>query len=143
VNPEPSIRAKIRAKFDKFRKREHLCLSFVEALISFSDVEKGEDDTRIVFNGTASGLNDVLSAPWFFLPTTSTTTRTVDVNYWLGDNNFREMFYNFWLNEDFQSLCGVDVTQLFPEELDYRTFYGFDGLVRIGLRTKGYRPRRP
>jgi hypothetical protein len=83
-------------------------------------VEKGEDDIRIVFNGTASGLNDVLSAPWFFLPATSTMTRTVDVNYWLGDNDFGEMFYNFWLHEDLQSLCGVDVTQLFPEELDDR-----------------------
>jgi hypothetical protein len=38
-------------------------------------------------------------------------TRTVDVNYWLGDNDFGEMFYNFWLHEDLQSLCGVDVTQ--------------------------------
>jgi hypothetical protein len=43
-------------------------------------------------------------------------TRTVDVNYWLGDNDFGEKFYNFWIREDLQSLCGVDVTQLFPEE---------------------------
>jgi hypothetical protein len=117
VNPEPSIRAKIRSKFEKFRKRQHLCPGFVQALMEFFDVKKGEDDIRIVFNGTASGLNDVLSAPWFFLPTTSTMTRTVDVGYWLGDNDFGEMFYNFWLHEDLQSLSGVDVTELFPEEL--------------------------
>jgi hypothetical protein len=53
-----------RAKFKKFRKRQHLCPGFVEALMSFIDVEKGDDDIRIVFNGTASGLNDVLSALW-------------------------------------------------------------------------------
>jgi hypothetical protein len=89
----------------------------VEALLDFFDVEKGEDDIRVVFNGTSSGLNDVLSAPWFFLPTMSTMTRTVDVNYWMGDNDFGEMFYIFWLHKDLQSLSGVDVTKLFPEEL--------------------------
>jgi hypothetical protein len=66
VNPEPSVRAKIRAKLEKLRKRQHLCPGFVEALMIFFDVEKGDDDNiRIVFNGTASGLNDVLSASWF------------------------------------------------------------------------------
>jgi hypothetical protein len=63
--------------------------------MDFFDVEKGEDDIRVVFNGTSSGLNDVLSAPWFFLPTMSTMTRTVDVNYWMGDNDFGEIFYIF------------------------------------------------
>jgi hypothetical protein len=120
VNPDPAVRAKIRLKFEKFRRRHQLCVGFVEALMDFFDVEKGEDDIRVVFNGTSSGLNDVLSAPWFFLPTTSTMTRTVDVNYWMGDNDFGEMFYNFWLHEDLQSLSGVDVTQLFPEELEDR-----------------------
>jgi hypothetical protein len=118
MNPEPSVRAKIRAKSEKFQKRQHLCPGFVEALLTFFDAEKGEDDTRIVFNGTASGLKDVLSAPRCFLPTTSTMTRTVDVNYWLGENDLIKMFYNFWLHEDLQSLCGVDVTHLFPEKLD-------------------------
>jgi hypothetical protein len=47
-------------------------------------------------------------------------TRTVDVEYWLGDNDFGTMFYNYWLHEDLQSQSGVDVTQLFPEELEER-----------------------
>jgi hypothetical protein len=44
----------------------------------------------------------------------------VDVNYWMGDNDFGEMFYIFWLHKDLQSLSGVDVTKLFPEELEDR-----------------------
>jgi hypothetical protein len=67
---------------------------FRETLTSFFDAEKGEDDIRIVFNGTASGLNEVLSAPWVFLPSTSTMTLTMDVNYGVGDNDLGEMLYN-------------------------------------------------
>jgi hypothetical protein len=44
VNPDPAVRAKIRLKFEKFRRRHQLCAGFVEALTDFFDVEKAEDN---------------------------------------------------------------------------------------------------
>jgi hypothetical protein len=37
--------------------------------VSFFDVPKGDDDIRLVYNATKSGLNEVVWAPWFSLPT--------------------------------------------------------------------------
>jgi hypothetical protein len=36
--------------------------------LNYFAVPKGEDDIRVVFDGTASGLNDALWANWFSLP---------------------------------------------------------------------------
>jgi hypothetical protein len=74
-------------------------------------------DIRMVYNGSSCGLNGVLWAPWFALPTGDTMARTVGVGYWGGDNDYREMFYNFWLHQDIRRYSGVDLTALFPEEL--------------------------
>ncbi|KAL7574690.1 hypothetical protein ACA910_003033 [Epithemia clementina (nom. ined.)] len=43
--------------------------------------------------------------------------RTVDTSTWLADNNFGEMFLNFWLHPELQKYAGIDLTSLFPEEL--------------------------
>lgn len=85
--------------------------------MSLFDVAKGEFDIQIVFDGTACGLNDVLWAPWFSLPTVDSMFRQLDVGFWSTDNDFGEMFYNFWLHETLQNLCGVDLTKIFTDEL--------------------------
>jgi hypothetical protein len=33
----------------------------------------------------------------------------------MGDDNFGEMFYNFWLHEAFWPYTGIDLTELLPE----------------------------
>jgi hypothetical protein len=43
---------------------------------------------------------------------------TIDVGYWSGDNNCGDMFLNFWLHAELQKYCGVDLTGLFPEEIN-------------------------
>ena len=63
--------------------------------------ETGEDevlDIRMVYNGLSCGLNQVLWAPWFTLPTSKQMLRTVDIGYWGGDNDYGEMFLNWWLH---------------------------------------------
>lgn len=72
----------------------------------------------MVFDGTMSGLNNVLFAPWFGLPRVETMTRRLDDGYWCGDNDYGEMFYNFWLHEDLRTLAGIDVTELFREHAE-------------------------
>lgn len=44
-------------------------------------------------------------------------TRTLDVGYWGADNDYGEMFYNFWLHKDLRRYSGVDLTVHFPEEV--------------------------
>jgi hypothetical protein len=38
--------------------------------------------------------------------------------FWGGDNNNGDMFLNFWLHVNLQWYYGVDLTTLFPEELN-------------------------
>jgi hypothetical protein len=90
---------------------------FVDSLMSLFEVPKGLTDIRIVFDGTACGLNDMLWAPWFRLPTVKTMFRSLDVGYRSADNDLGEMFYNFWLHETLRNLCGVDLTQIFTEDM--------------------------
>ena len=40
------------------------------------------------------------------------------MGYWGADNDYGEMFLNFWLHRDLRSYCGVDLTAHFPEELE-------------------------
>jgi hypothetical protein len=111
---DPSAHVKIKSKLEKFIKRKYLVDQFIESLISFFDVPKA-DDVRVVFNGTSSGLNDAVYAPWFPLPTIRSLLRRVEEGTWMGDADIGEMFYNFLLDEDLRKYAGVDVTQYFSD----------------------------
>jgi hypothetical protein len=100
---------------EKFRCRGYISKGAVDLLMSLFEVPKGLTDIRIVFDGTSCGLNDVLWAPWFRLPTVKTMFRLLDVRYWSADNDFRRMFYNFWLHETLRNLCGVDLSRIFTD----------------------------
>ncbi|KAL7579129.1 hypothetical protein ACA910_019156 [Epithemia clementina (nom. ined.)] len=43
--------------------------------------------------------------------------RTVMEDTWSADNDFGEMFLNFWLHPELRMYAGIDLTGLFPEEL--------------------------
>ncbi|KAL7579144.1 hypothetical protein ACA910_019169 [Epithemia clementina (nom. ined.)] len=43
--------------------------------------------------------------------------RSVDVGTWSADNDFGEMFLNFWLHPELRSYAGIDLTSLCSEEL--------------------------
>lgn len=66
---DPKIRVKVQEKLEKVQRKGYLAEGHVQSLTSFFTVPKGDDDVRVVYNGTKSGLNDCLWAPWFRLPT--------------------------------------------------------------------------
>jgi hypothetical protein len=115
---DEAIRLKVKEKLDKVICRGYveLCdIKFVEAMMFMFDVKKGPTDIRMVYDGSKSGLNKALWAPWFSLPTIDTMSRWVLAGAWLADNDYGDFFLNFPLHADLQKYCGVDLTQLFPE----------------------------
>lgn len=85
------------------------------SLTSYFAVPKGLDDIRMVYDGTKSGLNDAMFAPWFPLPTVEQLLRVVDCGSFMGDIDVDEMFVNFALHKSLRVHGVVDVTPYFPE----------------------------
>eukprot|EP00956_Cyclotella_meneghiniana_P004556 scaffold5607_cov45-Cyclotella_meneghiniana.AAC.4 len=75
-------------------------------------VAKGKKDIRMVYNGTASGVNDCLFYPHFGLPTINHVTRALAPSYHQADLDVGEMFLNFILGEELRPYSGVDITHL-------------------------------
>lgn len=108
---DPEIAAKVKRKIDKVRRRGYMKPGQIASLMSFFSVPKGQDDIRVVYNGTSSGLNDACWVPRFVLPTIETHLRQTGPGSWMGDADIGEMFLNFPLHRLMQLLCGVDLTQ--------------------------------
>jgi hypothetical protein len=100
-------------------------------------VLKGDVDGRMVYDGSKSGLNAALWAPWFALPTVLEMARTVLPGYWCADNDYGEMFLNFPLHKDLQQYCGVDLSQIFDEEMN------LEGGPTVGVWTRNAMGLRP
>jgi hypothetical protein len=79
----------------------------VASLTSFFTVPKGNSDIQIVYNGTQSGLNDCLWAPWFPLPALEQHMCAVEPGTFMGDIDISEQFLNFMLEERAQKLLGL------------------------------------
>mmetsp|Transcript_4997 Transcript_4997/g.7674 ORF Transcript_4997/g.7674 Transcript_4997/m.7674 type:complete len:119 (+) Transcript_4997:1980-2336(+) len=80
------------------------------------DRPKGDSDIPLVYDGSKSGLNGALWAPWFALPTVETMCRTLEPGYWCADNDYGDQFLNCPLDERIQPYCGIDLSQLYPEK---------------------------
>ena len=70
----------------------------------------------MVYDGSKSGLNEALYSPWFPLPTVDSMVRWAIAGSWLADNDYGEQFLNFPLHPDLRKYCGIDLSQLFPDE---------------------------
>jgi hypothetical protein len=112
----------------------------IRSLMFMFDVPKGSDDVRMVYDGSKSGLNDDLFAPWFALPTIKSMTRTLLPGYWCADNDYGKQFLNFELHDDLKPYCGVDLSQLLPEELTEvtRTILAAWSCNAMGLKPSPY-----
>ncbi len=104
----------------------------------FFAVPKGEDDIRMVYNGTSCGLNDAVFAPWFALPTMDSHLRAVDVGTYMANCDIGEMFLNFMLDVNLRKYAGVDLTDLFPEEADGSTFWERWERLLMGFKPSPY-----
>jgi len=98
-------------------ERGYLAEGHVCSLTSFFTVPKGDKVIHVVYNGTKSGLNDCLWAPWFHLPTVEQHLRAVIPGTYLGDVDIGEQFHNLVMHASLQPYAGVDVTPFFPEEI--------------------------
>jgi len=130
----------MRKKLDKVRRLKYIQAGRVDSLTSFFAVRKGETDTRMVYDGTKSGLNDAMWAPWFALPTIETHLRFVSQGSFMGDMDIGDMFHNFMLHEDVQKLAGLDITPFYPEELrdGRRMIWERWSRCAMGLRSSPY-----
>ena len=71
------LKAKVKAKLEKVMKTGYVEIAdsqMVESIMYMFDVVKGEK-IWMVYDGSKSGLNDTLWAPWFALPNIDTMTR--------------------------------------------------------------------
>ncbi len=106
----------MRQKLEKVRGLGYICPGMVHSLISYFAVPKGEKDIRMVYNGTKSGLNGAMWAPWFLMPTVASHLRFVGKESYLGDLDVGDMFHNFMLHPDTQLHTGIDLTPFFTKE---------------------------
>jgi len=97
--PAQRHRQQVLEKLEVIQSRGYVGEGQVDSLIFFFAVQKGASDIRMVYDGTRSGLNDVLWAPWFPLPTvTSHLRRLVEPGTFMADNDVGECFHNWMLD---------------------------------------------
>jgi hypothetical protein len=113
---DPVEKGLVIQKLKKVRERRYIAEGYVVSLTSFFPVEKGDDDIRMVYDGSVSGLNDAMWVSRFVLPTINTHLRAVEEQTYMADVDVGEMFLNFILHEDLRSLSGVDLTCFFPSK---------------------------
>ena len=106
----------VQDKLANVRAKGYISKGPVVSVTSLFDVPKGDDDIRLVYNATDSGLNEAVWAPWFSLQTCESHLRAVDPGTFMGDADLGEMFLNFPLDVDIRPYAGVDFSNLFPDE---------------------------
>ena len=136
----PQQRARMVEKLSTVLRRGYISPGRIASLTSFFGVPKGTEDIRMVYDGTASGLNDSMWAPNFPLPTVAHQLRALAPGSWMGDLDVSDMFLNFMLHESIREVCGVDLT-LFQESTETeRLEVRWERWVRsaMGLKSSPY-----
>eukprot|EP00804_Cyclotella_cryptica_P003455 CCRYP_002101-RA/>CCRYP_002101-RA protein AED:0.38 eAED:0.31 QI:0/0/0/0.8/0.5/0.4/5/0/1035 len=87
----------------------------IASIIKYFAVPKGEADWRVVYDATASGLNECTWAPSFWLPTVDSLVRALDEDSWMADRDIGDMFLNFELHHKAWNYVGVDLAPVLDE----------------------------
>jgi hypothetical protein len=111
---DPKIKEKVKEKLQKVRMRRYIAEGYVVSLTSFFEVPKGEDDIRMVYDGSVGGLNDAMWVPRFVLSTLNAHLRAMEKGTFMGDLDVGECFLNFMLHPTLRPYAGVDFTLFFP-----------------------------
>jgi hypothetical protein len=120
------------------RARGYITPGKVKALTAFFSVQKGEDDiTRVVYDGSISGLNEALWVPRFILPTLRTHLRAVEDGTFMAGVDIGEMFLNFMLHEGVRPYAVVDLTHYFPDGSRERVWEAW-GWAAMGLTSSPF-----
>ena len=110
------IRSQVLEKVESVTTKGYIEITLpsevVKSTMYMFHVPKGLDDVRMVYDGSKSGLNESLFAPWFHIHSVEMMCRSLLPEYWCGDNDYGEQFLNFNLHPTLQQYCFVDLTQL-------------------------------
>jgi hypothetical protein len=130
----------IREKLSVIRDKGYTEVGRIRSLMPYFDVPKGTNDIRMVYDGSANGLNGTMWAPWFSLPTVNSLVHALEPGYWMADNDVGEMFHNFMLHKDVREHCGLDLTLYFPSEVTRSKRYLKERWtwLAMGLRSSPY-----
>ena len=96
-------------KVVQVRKRGYVSTRPVISGTHYFSVPKGMDYIRMVYNGTSCGLNDVLWAPRFGLPTVKQMLRALLPGYLQCNLDVGEQFPNYYLHKELKQYSGVDI----------------------------------
>ena len=96
----------------------------VLSLSGYFEVPKTKWDIRVVLDVTRCGLNEVVWAPNFFIPSVDSMLSVLDKDSWMGDIDLGEMFLtSLWMSR-FGRLW--ELISLLTSALEARLF-GSDG----------------
>ena len=135
--------SQLSKKVRKVVDRGYLEQGYVQSLINYFAVPKGEGDIRVVYDGTKCGLNSVVWAPNFFLPSIDSLAMFTSKHTWFADLDLGEMFLNYFIDDRIRPYCGVDVSRLFKEDghkwLRWnRTLMGFRSSPYLAVKMFGW-----
>ena len=99
----------MRAKVVKVRWLGYIKAGKIESRTSFFSVDKGATDIWMVYNGTSCGLNNILYAPHFGLPTIWATLRAILPGFFQCDLDVQDKFLNYKLHKSLWEYSGVDI----------------------------------
>ena len=119
---------RVKEKLGKVIERKYVSPQEVVNVTSFFDVPKGEDDIRMVYDFTASKLNDALWAPNFWLPSIDNILGCATLSTWFGDVDAGEMFLNFPLDLKMRKYCGINISCVAGEK-NKRTGHGYEAVA--------------
>ena len=125
----PSVKARVRAKIEKALHRRYMINSGItlRAFIKYFGVPKGEFDIRVVYDGTASGLNDCIWVPSFWLPTSDSVVRALGPDSFMADRDVGDCFLNYQLHHSAVPYTGVDLNPIYePGEMEHARTVHFD-----------------
>ena len=131
----PEDRHLVWKKIGKVREKGYIAPGKVLSLTHYFYVPKGDEDIRMVYNGTSCGLNDCLFSPHFGLPTLRHTLRSLMPGYYQGDIDIAEMFLNFNLGKELIPFAGVDVSHVRTTRADLSDGEPFPEWERIRHRS--------
>jgi hypothetical protein len=135
---DKGVKQLVIIKLEHSRTRRYIEAGEVRSLMSFFAVSKGEDDIRMVYDASKSGLNDIVWVPRFPLPTIATHLRAVECGTYMADLDVGEMFLNFNLHSQLQELCGVDLTHFCGTEHENVMIHERWTRAAMGLRSSPY-----
>jgi hypothetical protein len=111
---DPKVKEKVVEKLQQVRMRWYITERYMVSLTSFFAVPKGDNDIRIIYDGSIGGLHDAIWVPWFVLSTLNAHLRAVKQGTYMGDLDVGECFLNFMLHPILRPYSGVDFTLFFP-----------------------------